>query len=167
MSRGTVGRGSCEPTAVETLLRDWADGRIKLHVLRRALQLRRALPLLFARGSYEPLEVRGERSEHAVAFLRRHESGVAVIAVGRFFAALQVRDEEPAALHWGDSVLYVADLGHADLIDAFTGRRIVAAAVRGPSEIPLRSLFGTLPIAALTPTSTRPPPRHPRSASPP
>jgi (1->4)-alpha-D-glucan 1-alpha-D-glucosylmutase len=165
LSGAGTGEDSCGSVNVDRLLRGWPDGRIKLHVLRQSLQLRRMRPLLFAHGSYEPLMVEGERSHHVVAFTRRHEDEVAVIAVGRLFAALQIRSDEPTALDWGESALPVDELGQADLVEAFTGRRIVAQTADGASRIPLRNLFAPLPIAVLTASQTKPPPRRPRSGS--
>ena len=45
------------------LLECWPDGRLKLYVLRRALQLRRRQPDLFARGEVEVPEVRGAAAD--------------------------------------------------------------------------------------------------------
>ena len=46
------------------LARLWQDGREKLFATRRLLELRRALPELFAAGDYRPLEVIGAKSNH-------------------------------------------------------------------------------------------------------
>src|SRR5207245_3239975 len=40
----------------------WQDGREKLFVTHRLLELRRSHPDLFAEGDYQPIEVEGERS---------------------------------------------------------------------------------------------------------
>jgi (1->4)-alpha-D-glucan 1-alpha-D-glucosylmutase len=62
---------------------DWRDGREKLFVTRRLLELRRANPRLFAHGDYQPLEVEGERSSHLCAFARNLDGEVVVVAVPR------------------------------------------------------------------------------------
>lgn len=49
----------------------WRDGRIKQHLIRRALHLRRAAPDLFADGDYRPLKVQGDAAHKIVAFTRR------------------------------------------------------------------------------------------------
>jgi (1->4)-alpha-D-glucan 1-alpha-D-glucosylmutase len=54
------------------------DSRTKLLVLHRLLQERRARPELFAEGSYTPLDVRGSRASHVVAFLRSHRNQHAI-----------------------------------------------------------------------------------------
>jgi (1->4)-alpha-D-glucan 1-alpha-D-glucosylmutase len=153
------------PATVRRLLRHWPDGHIKLHILRRCLQVRQARSALFVEGSYEPLTVRGEHAHHVVAFARRHQGDVAVIAAGRLFAALQSRDDDPTALRWGDSALQFDALGQTDLVDAFAGRRIAVEMAGATAEIPLGSLFETLPVAVLTASPTRPLPRRPRPGS--
>ncbi|HUG48170.1 MAG TPA: malto-oligosyltrehalose synthase [Candidatus Limnocylindria bacterium] len=55
----------------EEVLARRAEGLPKLWTIRQALALRREMPAAFgSAGSYEPLEVRGERREQALAFLR-------------------------------------------------------------------------------------------------
>jgi (1->4)-alpha-D-glucan 1-alpha-D-glucosylmutase len=57
------------------VLRDWVahapDGRAKLWVTWRALQLRRSHETLLRHAEYLPLELRGSRARHALAFARR------------------------------------------------------------------------------------------------
>ena len=55
------------------LVASWRDGRIKQHLVRRALDLRRQMPELFAAGDYTPLCIEGEGARSAIAFLRRTE----------------------------------------------------------------------------------------------
>ncbi len=56
---------------VEEMLASPEDGRVKLHVIHRALRSRRHLPGLFLRGDYIALSVSGPNSAHVVAFARR------------------------------------------------------------------------------------------------
>jgi (1->4)-alpha-D-glucan 1-alpha-D-glucosylmutase len=151
LSHDVRGAGICDPATVESLLRNWPDGRIKLYVLRRALHLRRTQSSLFAHGSYEPLMVRGRHAHRVIAFLRRHEGRIAVVAVGRLFAGIDTDGDDPASLNWGDTVLEMNGLGRTDLVDAFTGRRVAVCVSGAGALIPLPSLFATLPVAALTP----------------
>lgn len=61
--------------AIEASLADWWRehdfDRLKLWCLHRLLAARRREPLLFARGDYVPVVVRGPRARHLVAFARR------------------------------------------------------------------------------------------------
>jgi (1->4)-alpha-D-glucan 1-alpha-D-glucosylmutase len=81
-------RASLGSIDIEASLADWRDGRIKQAVIARTLALRREHPQLFAAGSYEPIAVTGARANHLVAFARRLDSGIAIVAVPRFSHAL-------------------------------------------------------------------------------
>ena len=66
--------------SVTDLSRDWQDGREKLFVIRRLLDLRRSRPLLFAEGDYRPIEPEGDRADCICAFGRaRGEEEIVVI----------------------------------------------------------------------------------------
>ena len=52
-----------------------ATGRVKQAVIARTLALRRAVPELFARGDYMPLEATGALARHVVAFARARADG--------------------------------------------------------------------------------------------
>jgi (1->4)-alpha-D-glucan 1-alpha-D-glucosylmutase len=76
-------------TAFSRELRDnMDDGRIKLYVLWKALNLRKQLPELFQHSEYIPIEATGERAKHLFAFARRHEGKTLVVAVPRLSAQL-------------------------------------------------------------------------------
>ncbi|VTU30638.1 malto-oligosyltrehalose synthase [Variovorax sp. PBL-E5] len=91
------------------------SGEAKLWFIWRLLGLRRELPRLFRLGSYEPLEVRGARAAHVVAFLRRHEGRTLIVLAARLHATMDREDHgdaeggEPArrlrlgAAGWGDT----------------------------------------------------------------
>ena len=61
----------------------WRDGAVKQALIVQALGLRKAMPDLFAHGSYEPLTAKGPLANHVVAFLRRHESDALAVLVPR------------------------------------------------------------------------------------
>ncbi len=63
----------------EGLLQSWRDGRLKQHVVHRALGARRGHPDLFARGSYGPIDAGAD----VLAFVREHDGMRAVCAVPR------------------------------------------------------------------------------------
>ncbi|HEY8047602.1 MAG TPA: malto-oligosyltrehalose synthase, partial [Ramlibacter sp.] len=60
-----------------------ADGRIKHLVTAQLLQLRGTFRQLFECGSYTPLAVRGDASEHAIAFARTHENRSVIVVAAR------------------------------------------------------------------------------------
>lgn len=57
---------------VHAMLRGFEDGRIKLFVTWRGLQLRARHAELFGAGDYLPLQVEGPRAAFVCAFARRH-----------------------------------------------------------------------------------------------
>jgi (1->4)-alpha-D-glucan 1-alpha-D-glucosylmutase len=61
------------------LLASYRDGRVKLHVLRAGLRLRRAMPRTFLDGDYVPIDA----GEDVIAFARNHAEGSVVAAVTR------------------------------------------------------------------------------------
>jgi (1->4)-alpha-D-glucan 1-alpha-D-glucosylmutase len=74
--------------AVSELLERWEDGGIKLFYTATGLRLRRRLPGLFLRGAYVPLEARGEKAEHVMAFGRADDEHVVVALAPRLVATM-------------------------------------------------------------------------------
>ena len=120
------------------LLRDWKDGRIKLHMTHAAMQLRNSVPNLFQHGDYIPVEVRGRLANNVIAFARRHENEWAVISVARFFSQLL---PHPTAETWRTTHLVLPANAPVSWRNAFTGE------VSDGST--LEAVFGTLPFALL------------------
>ncbi|MES1264503.1 MAG: malto-oligosyltrehalose synthase, partial [Variovorax sp.] len=59
--------------ALAAMLARLEDGRAKMYVLWRMLQLRRERETLFRAGGYTPVRATGELGRHLIAFARRHE----------------------------------------------------------------------------------------------
>ena len=78
-----------DPAAlVDRLVAEPADGSLKLYVTRCALHFRREHRTLFAKGSYLPLRVAGEKNKHVIAFARSFRGTTVLVLAGRFFAQL-------------------------------------------------------------------------------
>lgn len=60
---------------------DFRSGAVKLLVISRLLRSRANTASLFAHGTYEPVAVEGSDSHRVMAFTRRHESRVLLVAV--------------------------------------------------------------------------------------
>ncbi|HEX8556779.1 MAG TPA: malto-oligosyltrehalose synthase [Pyrinomonadaceae bacterium] len=134
------------------LLERPGDGRVKLYVTSRALNLRRERAALFARGSYAPLAARGRNAGNVVAFARALDGEAVVAVAGRFFTRLGVGREGPLRLGreaWGDTALRlegVEGVEGARFRDVFTGREFEAR----DGALPLAELLSPLPVALLT-----------------
>ena len=75
-------------SSAEALAGSALDGRAKMWIVARALELRRSNPDLFTHGQYVPLQVQGQRAGHVVAFMRRHAGTTAVTIAGRLWMKL-------------------------------------------------------------------------------
>jgi (1->4)-alpha-D-glucan 1-alpha-D-glucosylmutase len=121
------------------LLASFTDGRVKLHVLRAALRLRRALADVFLEGDYTPIDA----GEAIVAFARRHAAGRVVCAVTRLpFGVTRGRTPWAVGDVWGDRIVPVP---RGRWRDAFTGREHEVAG----AGLEASRLFDELPVALL------------------
>jgi (1->4)-alpha-D-glucan 1-alpha-D-glucosylmutase len=64
------------------------DGRVKLYLIWKTLNLRKQFPSLFTNGEYVPLTVQGEKAKHLIAFARRGHDGTAIVIAPRLCAQL-------------------------------------------------------------------------------
>lgn len=123
------------------LLKNWADGRIKMYTTWKALDFRRAHGDLFLHGDYLPLAVKGKRRGHVIAFARRFKDQWSITVVPRLLAKLG-RAIPLGVRTWGDTLIELPDGAPAQWVNEFTGEQLAA---------PLRAakLFETFPVALL------------------
>jgi (1->4)-alpha-D-glucan 1-alpha-D-glucosylmutase len=113
-----------DPSEASTLLEDgvWQDGRPKLYLTRKALELRRRSPELFADGEYIALEISGGRKENLIAFARKRGEEVAIAIAPRLCAKITPAEASllPARETWQNtSVLlppYLAGLSYRNVL---------------------------------------------------
>ena len=136
----------------DELLGAWTDGRVKLYVTHRALTFRRQRPELFGLGAYVPIEARGARAEHVVAFARHHERAAAIAVAPRLPVRLTgLGGGWPVGERaWGDTWLPLGDAGLAGTYrDRFTGSRVDTEARGAESGLALAGLLARFPLALL------------------
>jgi (1->4)-alpha-D-glucan 1-alpha-D-glucosylmutase len=128
---------------LDALLASWPDGAIKLRLTADLLAARRQSPLLFAEGSYEPLEVSGPAAGHVVAFARRQGRQAMIVAAGRLFARLPAAPGRfaPDAAAWRGTVVAAPSEATARFSNLFTGA--------SAENFDLDRLFDPLPVAVL------------------
>ncbi|ULL00086.1 malto-oligosyltrehalose synthase [Bradyrhizobium sp. I71] len=90
------------------LSKSWPDGQLKLAWTRHLLKLRNGLGDVFARGDYQPLEVRGAHADHVIAFARRHGRAAAIVVVGRHFAPFTQGGREWPAVEGFDATVDIS-----------------------------------------------------------
>ncbi len=125
-------RGSID---LSTMLRRWFDGRIKLFVTWKALELRARRAEVFRGGSYRPLR---SGSPNVCAFLRGEEI---IVAVPRLTTKLA--QTVPIGDVWNDATLPL-DL-RGSWRNVFTGETIESSG----SPLRLSQVFATFPVAIL------------------
>ncbi len=128
-----------DPRAWPQLLLQWRDGALKARLVQRLLQLRAALPALFAGGDYQPLEP--DREVPMLAFTRHHAGSRIVVLTARHTR------RSPASLgagladsHWRGALLAVPAGRYRNLL---TG--VVLQSDGSPER--LRDLVGGSPVA--------------------
>ncbi|HEX6966547.1 MAG TPA: hypothetical protein VF166_12160, partial [Gemmatimonadaceae bacterium] len=128
-----------------------SDGRLKLHVVHRALLARRAHAELFRAGDYVPLEAEGSAADHVLAFARTNGGAAAVTIVPRRTLVLSKGDGLPVGpAVWGDTVLRLPRaLAGACWECALSGQTVDGSAVGVNSLLHLAPVFHTLPVALL------------------
>ena len=131
---------------------EWQDGRPKLYLTWRALQLRQEKPDLFDEGEYVPLEVSGEGADHLLAFARVSGDDVAVVVAPRLVApladgtnALRLR---PDALS-GTRIELPDVLSETGLVDVLTGNPVSTEVREGTVVFSADNLLRGFPIALL------------------
>ena len=93
---------------VDELLAEWPNQRIKLFLVWRALEFRRAHAELILQGCYLPLAVEGAQADRVCAFARQHDGHWAVTIVPRL-AAAAFRRHEPALVAVHNGKVHVGD----------------------------------------------------------
>lgn len=138
---------------VEELLRHPEDGRIKLFLISRALQFRRAQRDLFLNGGYEPLDVHGNLNEHVIGFARSQAGKTVIVAAGRFFTRLLNEGELPTSNLWEGTSLAMSGEFAGTYRDVLTGREYRATSREVSREcgcgLALAEVFSLMPIALL------------------
>jgi (1->4)-alpha-D-glucan 1-alpha-D-glucosylmutase len=146
LSRVPAGAGAA--AALRAIVAAPQDGRAKLWITWRALQLRASEPDLFADGDYVPLPVTGTRAGHVVAFARRRDDIGLIVVTGRLWASLGAPAGTPplGSAVWRDTAVDLASLGAiAQPMDALSLNRV---RVRD-GRLLLADVFSAFPAALI------------------
>ena len=126
------------------LVRDWADGRIKMFLTQRISQFRRQHAELFQHGEYLPLTPSGTFAECCVSFAREREDQWIIVIAPRLSSHVGF---PPIGESWKDTIVELPEtlpLAHAH--DLFTCRGIPVQGRR----VKLADAMSTLPFAVIT-----------------
>jgi (1->4)-alpha-D-glucan 1-alpha-D-glucosylmutase len=143
-----------DPTDAHTLLEEgvWQDGRPKLYLTWKALQMRREYPELFRDGEYIALHVSGEHRENIVAFARRRGREVTITVAPRLCAKTTPADGPlmPASGTWKDTSILLP-VGLADLTyrNVLIGETVTIEEHEGEQSLNVGRLLRNFPVALL------------------
>ncbi|MFZ0704566.1 MAG: malto-oligosyltrehalose synthase [Candidatus Korobacteraceae bacterium] len=131
------------------LLQHYEDGRIKLWLAEKLLNLRRERRALFSRGSYLPLSSYGGKEDDVIAFARSYGGESIIVAAPRFaYTLMHGAEAPPIGAAWNHTSLRIdVDLANAGLRNYFNGESVP---VKNGTTLLCSDLFAHLPFALLT-----------------
>jgi (1->4)-alpha-D-glucan 1-alpha-D-glucosylmutase len=137
---------------VRDLLSTMEDGKIKLHLIRKALSFRNVRRDLFESGRYLPLETIGSRADNVCSFERSLDMDAVVIVAPRFFTRL-VGDVEGLPLGmevWGDTrIVTPFETSGTRYRNVFTDEIISSISAGDVSVLNLADVLKNFPVALL------------------
>lgn len=136
---------------VLNLVSHWQDGRIKLYLIYKVLNCRRALADLFKNGEYLPLYADGKWRRHVCAFARRQTGRWLIAAVPRLWAGLDTANDLPlGAAVWRQEQITLPVSAPASWRNLLTGEAVTANHIKaGHKTLLLREMFSSFPVALL------------------
>ncbi|HYI87349.1 MAG TPA: malto-oligosyltrehalose synthase, partial [Burkholderiales bacterium] len=129
-----------EASALE-LVRNLADGRAKMHIIRKGLELRKKHPGLFHGAKYTPLYADHGREENIVAFSLSDGAHTVIAVAPRLFTNLMRADDIAplGAKAWGAATLAL----EGSYVNVLTGERHTGRRLR------VAEVLATFPVALL------------------
>jgi (1->4)-alpha-D-glucan 1-alpha-D-glucosylmutase len=131
--------------SLERLLETPEDGQLKLFLIWKTLCLRKQQAGVFQQGEYQPLEVRGAKANHVVAFIRKSEKASILVVVPRLVAGLLTDVDIPpiGPRVWDDTRITLPDYGGRNKCrNVFTGKLLNSA-----TQISLAEALAEFPLA--------------------
>ena len=126
------------------LMQTWPDGRIKLFLTKRLLQLRRGHADLFERGEYLPLRTSGTFAESCISFVRRLDDNWIAVIAPRLSSRIGF---PPIGDAWQETAIQLPEtLSLKDAHDLFTCQPIR----HQKRQVAVRDVFSLLPFAVIT-----------------
>lgn len=133
-------------TSIEDLIENRSDGRLKLAVTARILNLRREHRDLFADGTYAPAEVTGKGANHVVAYIRQHGGATMLVVVPRLLTDLDGHADVLDPAKWADtSIALPEDLTSGGWQDVLSGKAMTVE----NGDLELQTLFARMPVSVL------------------
>ena len=137
------------------LLREERPGMMKMFLVWRALNYRRALRELFDEGDYVPLVAEGQKQKHVCAFARQTKDLEVIVVVPRLVLGLnQGKESPPMGLEpWTDTILRVPSARVGDVYrNVLTQETVSVIELQGKPALGLAEILNSFPVALLEKT---------------
>jgi (1->4)-alpha-D-glucan 1-alpha-D-glucosylmutase len=132
------------------LLSSWPDGRIKLYLMHKLLDFRRAHQELFAKGTYVPLEVTGASSQAVCAFARQKDQAWAVALAPRLIGNAIYNGIAPlGGEFWNSTAVSFGAEMPTQWLNIITGDHLESTPSGSTQALSLSRVFSHFPVALL------------------
>ena len=147
MGRHDLQTSNLHTPDVRTLVTNWRDGRIKMHITQSGLRFRRENASLFLKGTYVSLQIEGPDRECVIAFARRFRGNWGIVVVPRFTTRLVADDSgQGDPLSWGSTCILLPKDAPKHWVNVFTGHRLDSEL----GEISVATILHSFPVALLS-----------------
>jgi (1->4)-alpha-D-glucan 1-alpha-D-glucosylmutase len=137
-----------QQSLIRQVLKSWEDGRVKLYLTYKALNVRKSHRELFLDGDYIPIQTRGQKQEHICAFGRHKAELWALVVIPRLLTKLIPVETLPLGQQvWGDDFLILPEDAPQHWLNVLTNETIEFTRVA--KTLPLSRVFGMFPVALL------------------
>jgi (1->4)-alpha-D-glucan 1-alpha-D-glucosylmutase len=142
--------------ALEALLVNWRDGRVKTQVLSRSLQARQKMPELFGGGNYKVLAAVGEHANRVVTFAREQAEAWSITISPRCMASAQgpVTCGECRRKFWQKTDLLLPMGAPKRWVNVLCGDASSSFEIDSEGRLSLSSVFEEFPLALLIPANS-------------
>jgi (1->4)-alpha-D-glucan 1-alpha-D-glucosylmutase len=139
------------PRLGREFVQNWQDGRIKLFLIWKVLNLRRQYPRVFLDGQFLPMKAIGKRANNLIAYARRQRDVWIMTVVPRWLAGSKAPLSLPySSRFWlGSHIVLPADAPQS-WVNVLTGDLTKASLLRQGTRLPMRDVFGNFPVAVLS-----------------
>jgi (1->4)-alpha-D-glucan 1-alpha-D-glucosylmutase len=136
---------------VRELIQNWHDGRIKLYLIWRILNLRRKYPRVFLDGQFLPMKTSGGRETNVIAYARRRGNTWIMTVVPRWMARSKAAPDL-TRLHkfWLGSHIALPGNAPQSWLNVLTGGTVETTRLRRGPTLSLPDVFKNLPVAVLS-----------------
>ncbi len=135
-------------TLFQRLTKHKEDGKIKLYIMKEILDLKKEKSMLYQKGNYTPLEVKGKYRDNVMAFARTYRDEWVVVVVPRFTSELSKTSQMPVGEKiWGNTYIELPENIGGKSIDAVSKTEL-----EFNQKVLISDIFGKYPGAVFTNT---------------